>query len=76
LFGGKKDLLAIRAAIKSQIQNMEPAPHVADAHGQGPEGCIQFTKARLDRRPQLNCACADQAVWETLDPVFLDLWVY
>jgi hypothetical protein len=42
LFKGKKDLVAIRKIINSQIHCKEPAPHGADAHGQGPEGCIQF----------------------------------
>jgi hypothetical protein len=37
-FRGKKHLLAIRTATKSHIELYEPAPHVADVHGQGPEG--------------------------------------
>jgi hypothetical protein len=76
VFRGKQDLVAIRTAMKSHNKRKEPAPHVADAHGQGPEGCSRFVKARLDSRPNFICACAVQALGKTLDPVFLDLWVY
>jgi hypothetical protein len=40
-------------------------------------GCVHIEKAILNSRLNLISACTVQAfIRETLDPVFLDLWVY